>query len=272
MPLEASYEACKESNGRFSGNARTKNESQVHSIQRRPGCESDRSKAAGHHPAGTGRRGGGFLGYERLNLVVSRLRIVVLSTLFLALPPCAAIDPPPSINSPIDGVVTDTSTGKPIPGVFVIAQWVHHGSDVVGSRTGCPRVVIVQTDAAGRYRIPEADLPPLSSIDRAVFTYRQGYQRDYGVAMDEKVIALKPFTGTTGERIDSFRSYGSLMTCGRRDEIVAILRPLYVAIDEELQALAVPENSRVRARTYTRMLEQMAEALATERKFDEGRK
>lgn len=72
--------------------------------------------------------------------MIPRLILPLLALIFYA---CA------TINSAVEGVVVDTTTNHPIPGTFVIAQWIHHGSDPVGSRTEGPHLVVVQADGAG---------------------------------------------------------------------------------------------------------------------------
>jgi hypothetical protein len=80
-----------------------------------------------------------------------------------------------AINLPIDGVVLDDSTSRPLPGALVIAKWVTRSADLVGSRTGCTRVEVVQADDKGRYRLPASDVVSLGT-ERLVFSYKPGYE------------------------------------------------------------------------------------------------
>jgi hypothetical protein len=161
-----------------------------------------------------------------------------------------------STNTPIDGVVIDATTGKPIPGAFVIAQWFGHGSAAgVHSRTTCPHAEIVQADARGRYKIPETGVK--GNVERDLFSYMPGYEWFLQAPEDERVMTMRPFAGTAKERFDSFRTYDSLRSCAPWDnpemlvQLISKLRPLYSALDEETKEL---EKSGVRAdqlRTYS---------------------
>ena len=72
-------------------------------------------------------------------------------------------------NFPVEGTVTDSSTGKPLAGAFVVAKWIRYGSTPYGARTTCPGLEVVQADANGRYRIPEGKVYLSTEIVRNVF-------------------------------------------------------------------------------------------------------
>jgi hypothetical protein len=180
---------------------------------------------------------------EETVMSVRSLQLAALFVMAYSLSACASID------SPVDGIVIDTTTRKPIPGAFVIAQWVRHGSAAgVHSRTTCPHLEIVQADANGRYRIPGTKVAR-GNAERLIFSYKPGYEwvlqgeRDN----DERLMTMRPFTGTAKERFDSFRTYGSLRACAPWDshrdmlELVSKLLPLYRAIDEEASALTTAD-------------------------------
>lgn len=183
------------------------------------------------------------------------LQLTALLWSTLAVAACA------TINAPVEGVVIDTTTNRPISGAFVIAQWVHHGSDPVGSRTACPQIIVVQADIAGRYRIPSSDLPSLPGLERLIFTYVPKYQRDLAVPFDERQIAMKPFKGNGDERLTSFNTYDALRSCGRAKDISNTLRPIYAAIDEEIKSLVISDQRKVPRAGFVERLNWVDEAL-----------
>jgi hypothetical protein len=155
----------------------------------------------------------------------------------------------------IDGLVLDEQTHKPIPGVFVIAQWRYYGSDAYGSRTSCPHLEVVRTDDEGRYHIP-AWLPGLvSHVQRAVFAYKGGYEEIVKsatpnvltaaeVALNEKQKVMGLYTGTGDERVVSYTTFGSLEGCGSAEDYTKKLIPLYRAIYEEAKTLKVTDRNK----------------------------
>lgn len=172
----------------------------------------------------------------------------------------------------LEGVVIDTSTGKPIPDAFVISQWTTRGGDGVGSRTGCPKVVIVKSDSQGRYRFSGGFTSVLYGDYRSVFAYKAGYTRDPSRPFDDKLVPMKPFQGTGDERARLLSGFGSLQTCGPSDDIVRILTPLYGALDEESATLVVTPHPIFRPGGFMFGLRQREEAIESERAFDEEQK
>jgi hypothetical protein len=161
----------------------------------------------------------------------------VLTFLAISLSACA------TINAPIDGVVIDTTTGKPIPGAFVIAQWIHHGSDGFGSRTTCPHVDVVQADASGRYKIPEEPVLGLN-VERQVFSYKPGYEWFLKEPYDEKLMTMRPFEGTVQERLDKLLNMTGL-ECGEERHYRDAVLPFYKALQREA-SLLTPEGEKNR--------------------------
>lgn len=149
-----------------------------------------------------------------------------------------------SINSPIDGVVIDESTGKPIAGAFVIAQWVRYGSDGFGSRTSCPHVEVVQSDSQGRYRIPKTSVWGLG-LTRMVFAYKAEYEWFVkGQEPEDRVMSMRPFKGTSQERLDKTLTMTRL-ECGPPEHYRIVLLPLYRSMLEEAKKLkSSDENIR----------------------------
>jgi hypothetical protein len=161
-----------------------------------------------------------------------------------------------TLGGAIDGVVVDTSTGKPLRGAFVIAQWTRKGSDGYGSRSSCPHLEVVQADAQGRYRIPEVSVDVTHGSDRWVFGYLQGYANDLPASDDEKRVAMKPFKGTADERLTSYRTYGYLGVCVAPEQRLQKLKPLFQAIDEESKTLVTRGGKTSDSLGYVQSLEE----------------
>lgn len=160
-----------------------------------------------------------------------------------------------SINSPVDGVVIDESTGKPIAGAFVIAQWVRYGSDGFGSRTSCPHLEVVQSDDQGRYRIPKASVWGLG-LTRMVFSYKAGYEWFVkGREPDDRVMSMQPFSGNGDQRLESYRTFGSLQGCGAVTDYAPKLAPLYRSIAIEARSLSVRPSQSQKLQRYIEFLE-----------------
>lgn len=171
-----------------------------------------------------------------------------------------------SISLPIDGVVLEEKTNKPIPGVFVIAQWRHYGSDGYGSRTSCPHLEIVTTDENGRYRIPAVLSTAIANTQPVVFDYKAGYewagdnrQSDADVVAARKKRFMRVFAGTGDERVDSYRTYSSLRSCasGTPEEKLRKLTPLFLAIDQEAKTLVISPSNENERRGFKGALEDM---------------
>jgi hypothetical protein len=97
-----------------------------------------------------------------------------------------------TIGLPVEGIVIDVSTGKPIAGAFVVAQWTSRGADLVGSRSSCPGFEVTRSDGSGRYRLPEGVAGPASM--RTVFSFKPGYEwfaKDG--KLDDSVMSMRPF-------------------------------------------------------------------------------
>ena len=171
-----------------------------------------------------------------------------------------------SLNTPIDGVVIDTSTGKPIAGAFVIVSWHARGSDGYGSRSSCPHMDIVRSDTEGRYRLPAQPYAESDNAWSTVYAYVPGYEFDESVKHERGFLTdMKPFTGTGDERVKRFNTYGSLEACGPEDRKYSLLAPLFNAIDEEADRLVLSDQKIHRSRSYSRSVERGLELYLREK-------
>lgn len=169
--------------------------------------------------------------------MINLKKTLLLFSLLLDLPACATSTA--LSHEPIEGVVREEGTNKPIPGAIVIARW--QGSSpvfIADSQTVCFHVEITVTDEQGRYRIPPLPEEPRHRRieDKRVITtaYKSGYRYTGGT---KRVDYLQPFTGGREERLKYLeRTYGS--GCGASDGSERNSIPLLKAQYEEAKAIA----------------------------------
>jgi hypothetical protein len=176
------------------------------------------------------------------------------------------------VTFPIDGVVIDSSTNTPLPNAFVISKTTRYGADPVGGRTSCLHVAVVQADANGRFHINDAGPPGVGNIDRVVFGYKAGYQWHLDKSNRGDVVTMKPFSGTPTERLETFRTFHSLRTCGGGENLIDALRPLYVSIDKERSELANQVPAERNMRSFVQGLDDLSRTIEEERLFDSQKK
>ncbi|MBC7625129.1 MAG: carboxypeptidase regulatory-like domain-containing protein [Aeromicrobium sp.] len=165
-----------------------------------------------------------------------------------------------TMSSSLEGIVVDSTTGKPIADAFVIIKWSYSGGDMVGSRSTCPHMEVVRTNAEGRYKFPSQPYSHGGRMSLNLYPYVPKYEQDYSVLAEEnRRIAIKLFVGTVDQRIDSFISYSSLIGCGPDETKYETLAPLFTALDKEVTSLtstARGPNSRL---TFLQVLKRTQE-------------
>lgn len=77
-----------------------------------------------------------------------------------------------------EGVVIDQKSGAPIAGAKVIGKWVVTYSSLAHSGERCVKALVVESDAAGNFRLPpwERKDTPVTSMDLIVYAYKPGYR------------------------------------------------------------------------------------------------
>jgi hypothetical protein len=77
-----------------------------------------------------------------------------------------------------EGVVLDAPSGAPLPGVKVVGKWKVSYSSMAHSGERCVKVLVVETDAAGRFRFPawSRNDTPVTSFYLTVSGYKPGYR------------------------------------------------------------------------------------------------
>ncbi|MCR9165442.1 MAG: hypothetical protein ACE37F_11880 [Nannocystaceae bacterium] len=83
-----------------------------------------------------------------------------------------------SLEGPFDGQIVDATTSEPIQGASVVGVWSYDQGDGLLGPAGSESV-LVKTDQAGRYRIPEAPLkvrgPGVRLVAFELVAYKRGY-------------------------------------------------------------------------------------------------
>ncbi|APV50807.1 hypothetical protein BWI17_14590 [Betaproteobacteria bacterium GR16-43] len=120
-------------------------------------------------------------------------------------------------------------------GTFVIAFTRIQGADLVGSRSSCVDLEVVQTDDQGRYRVTRGTA---LNADRIIMAYAPGLEAEFD---PDSVTGkrMKRYVGTDEARAASFSKYSSLLTCGPYREVREKLLPLFKALDEEHAKLKI---------------------------------
>jgi hypothetical protein len=141
----------------------------------------------------------------------------------------------------LEGRVINHQDGTPIKDAFVIAQWMHYGSDGFGSRTTCRHVDVVKTNDVGHWRIPNGRW----ASDVSVRIFKPGLEEYIGKNTirpeeEEEDLRLRrmiPFSGSIEKRAREYDGLGYLLACrnGNRETLGA----LYLAIDGEAVALGI---------------------------------
>lgn len=154
-------------------------------------------------------------------------------------------------GGPIDGVVLEEGTNKPIPGAVVVARWTgNNWSGLVHSQTTCYHVETSVSDERGRFHIKYwSDRQREKSFfvnerEVLVSAYRPGYGLPARPSQNVGEVLLAPFSGGREERFRYLiRTYGS--GCGASDGSDKNSVPLLKAQYEEAQGIAqTPEEKR----------------------------
>jgi hypothetical protein len=160
-----------------------------------------------------------------------------LPLLFCATPSCA-----------LDGQVVEKTTGKPMPGVFVIARWKGDASVGVQPATTCYRAKVLMTDADGKFEVPEwsGSLNPFRLDGRRYLAfYTPGYREASRTIPRENLVTMEKRRQEDREQsIADIYDLDVGMDCGLRDEKqLAILKAKYA----ELSVLAVTRQEKEKA-------------------------
>lgn len=140
---------------------------------------------------------------------------------------------------PIEGQVLEKDTNKPIVGAIVVIRWKERiPMGLIDSQTVCTHVESTTTDNDGRYRLPGWKRDALRYTD----TYKPGYERAGGA---KGILYLKPFSGTREERLKYLSR--AAVSCSDKHDVEIKLVPLYKALYEEANGIAVTKEEKIKA-------------------------
>lgn len=171
---------------------------------------------------------------------------IILSAVLLLLHACTAT---PVRDWPAqEGRVLDAQTEQPIEGAFVVMRWIGYGGY---SQSQCFHVDVAETDAQGRFRIPEwhNDQRSATLVDQrrnidvvhkpgyrfAERTYREQSQKlgIYYLELDERGVA---------DRLGYLKN--SVVGCSAKPEEKYNLLGLYKSLHDEVMRLPVSDEQK----------------------------
>jgi hypothetical protein len=166
-------------------------------------------------------------------------------------------------GGPVQGVVVDESTGKPVAGAIVVAHWQGTVMKLHGASASCYHVETARTDAQGRYRIAAWTRQFSASDIRLVRegthfeAYKPGYWRPThpDPAGDGTRIAIAPFQGTKDEYFRTVLGAPG-WACLRPGASSKNEYRLFKAMAEEARALAETPVQMGRAQTLAQLAEE----------------
>ncbi len=185
-----------------------------------------------------------------MSMLTRNLFLLFLALMSASLPACAKDF---FLASPaIEGQVVEAGTNKPIPGALVVVRWQGH---VGWTGTVCFHVETAISDGNGLYRIPAWHKPsPYGDVRGAHYpvAYKPGYEDTVPV---NDTVRLKPFTGTRGERLGYLSR--AAVSCSHVKEIEIKLLPLYKALYDEANRIAVTREEKIKALHHLKDIEKL---------------
>jgi hypothetical protein len=140
------------------------------------------------------------------------------------------------------GQVIDSSTGKPLAGVYVVARWDGLASAGITGRHRCFGISGTKTDAHGEYSLSSLSWninPFLSDRQRTQFFYKEGYRVDGNTAETQgNRILMSPDPRTGNARIGYIGEIRALKGCGSESAQRKELTEVFRATLEETRRLA----------------------------------
>ena len=168
-------------------------------------------------------------------------RLIIAFLMVLSLSACALT------GGPINGMVLEDETDKPIADAIVVVRWKGDLPGFADSKTVCYHVESTLTDEAGRYRIakwkkksnPERDWE--RRIVNKVFgvsAYKVGYGFSTQKFKVDENEYLAMFEGSTEERLKYLLRISGATRCTSAGESAINRLPFQKAIYEEANAIA----------------------------------
>ena len=175
-------------------------------------------------------------------------RLIFAFLMVLSLSACALT------GGPIDGMVLEDETDKPIAGAIVVVQWRGDLPGFADSKTMCYHVESTLTDAAGRYRIakwkkkpdPERDWERrIVNKEFIVSAYKEGYGlTKQAIREKHEVVYMGSFEGTAEERLGYLLRMLSATSCPSAGRSSKKLYSMYKAMYDEAKAVSITDGDR----------------------------
>lgn len=151
----------------------------------------------------------------------------------------------------LEGIIIDRSTERPLPAVYVVGAWDVSISLIVEARTRCAKLELVQTDARGRFRLPDH----ATNVVRAllvsetlyVWYYKPGYRWVSGDEWKGEKILMEPDTRTPLEHIGDARDVMARADCGADEQSKKNRLRLYQSMYDEAARIARTLEERIEA-------------------------
>jgi hypothetical protein len=153
-------------------------------------------------------------------------------------------------SGPVDGIVVDKVTQKPIAGAIVVGEWSGDRGGPVQSSTVSYHVETAVSNKLGRFAFKAWTIPNIGdSMSRIrnpsilFWSYAIGY--DFGLPADTQThkIEMLPYGGTKAERFKLLFRY-SAQSGGEFDNSIKHLIPLRLAVLREARQIAETAEER----------------------------
>ena len=174
--------------------------------------------------------------------IVNSYRLIFAFLMMVSLSACALT------GGPIDGMVLEDETDKPIAGAIVVVRWRGDLPGFADSSTVCYHVESTLTDEAGRYRIakwkkkPDPERDWERRIVNKVFgvsAYKVGYGfTNKRFREKQEIVYMGSFEGTAEERLKYLLRISGATRCTSAGESAINRLPFQKAIYEEANAIA----------------------------------
>ena len=148
----------------------------------------------------------------------------------------------------LEGKVVDGSTGKPLPGVYVIGAWQVIIPMPVEARSGCSKLEVVRTDEQGKFVLSKWSGSILAHLfgdeNLNVYYYLRGYRWEKGSEATGEVVVLVPDTRSPMEQLGRIGEPMGKADCGPLDEQKTKALPMYRLMYEEAKSIAASYEER----------------------------
>ncbi len=150
----------------------------------------------------------------------------------------------------LEGRVIDGSTGKPLPGVYVIGAWEVVKPMFGKAISGCAKLELTRTDEQGKFTLSNWSGSVLAHLfggeDLNIYYYLRGYLWENGHAQIGEPAVLVPDTRPAIDRLGHLNELTAKADCGSRSERMKYALPLYRLMYAEAATIASKSNQEER--------------------------